>query len=348
MDSRNTPGETLIEELRLRTRELEKEGLESSLAWDKAYLQYKVDHWPEDWGQTLHVLIYGDFNPPNSDLNFSELGISIGKEPQPDTPVQMAGCVLKALVQVHERSLRGLVDAIGRVNTLLGGLMLVSWGNGGCGWWCDITHQALGSSQMNIEDKHLGEVVNGTLKLQQKVRRKVEAALYWIREPHSMVKEWHRKDVLRIFSAYWNAFECLVDAIDTVKPREKLSKSKKQERIDEFVQERQGHLTATDVVDCYREIVSPGLVPKATHALEVCFGSDVRLYADQCFHLREHPNRLYNVRNAINHGDIDAEDPDELLRVSCRLGVLWFIVWRMCAYFLRFRYPADCPTVKKQ
>ena len=87
---------------------------------------------------------------------------------------------------------------------------------------------------------------------------------------------------------------------------------------------------------------------KATHALEVCFKTDASLYVKQCFHLEKHADRLYDVRNAINHGDIDAENSDELLRVSSRLRVLWFIIWRMFAFFLKFPSPTDCPGMKPQ
>lgn len=52
-------------------------------------------------------------------------------------------------------------------------------------------------------------------------------------------------------------------------------------------------------------------------------------------------NRLYDIRNAINHGDIDAENPTEILRVESRLRRLWMIVWRMFGLFVPFPAPAD-------
>lgn len=348
MDDEKSSGENLVKTLSLRAKDLEKEGFEPCYAWDKAYLQYKIEHWPDDWGEQLHVLIYGDFQPPRSDLNFQELSIFISKEPQKKTPIEVAQCVLKARVKVFERTLRGLTNAILRINILLGGLELVSWGNGGCGWWCSILHETIGSSQMNIEDTYLGEVVKDTLSFSKPLRQKIEAALYWIREPNSMVLEWHRNDVLRTFSAYWNAFECLVEAINIQKPGDKTSRSEKQQKIDDFLKDKEGHLTAADIEHCYRQVVNPGFVAKATHALEVCFGDGALLYVEECFHLEWKNDRLYNIRNAINHGDIDAEDPDELFRVNSRLRVLWFIIWRMFALFLTFPSPINCPGMKLQ
>jgi hypothetical protein len=44
--------------------------------------------------------------------------------------------------------------------------------------------------------------------------------------------------------------------------------------------------------------------------------------------------RLYDIRNAINHGDVDAENPNELLRLEARLRRLWLILWRMFGPFV--------------
>lgn len=252
MDEEKSSGENLVKTLSLRAKEYEKGGFEPSFAWDKAYLQHKLEQWPDDWGEELHVLIYGDFKPPISDLRFQELDVFIGKETQQNTPIEVAECVLKGRVKVLERTSRGLTDAIVRMNILLGGLELVSWGNGGCGWWCNILHEAVGSSQMNIEDTYLSKVIKDTLSLSRPIRQKIEAALYWIREPNSMVLEWHRNDLLRTFSAYWNAFECLVEAINIQKPGHKTSKSEKQQKIDDFLKDVEGHLTAAKIEDCYR------------------------------------------------------------------------------------------------
>ena len=107
------------------------------------------------------------------------------------------------------------------------------------------------------------------------------------------------------------------------------------------MQQRGGRLTAADVQKCYQDLVNPGFVGKASHALKVCFGSDGDRYAEECFRLSPQEERLYDIRNAINHGDIDAENPNELLRVQARLGRLWMIVWRMFGRFIPFPTPVD-------
>jgi hypothetical protein len=186
-------------------------------------------------------------------------------------------------------------------------------------------------------DRSIAEI----LKLPAEVRRKLEAALFWVREPRNLLLESYRPDDLRAYSAYWNAFECLVEAVCIVKPRPKSTKSGKQAQIDAFVRQRGGKLTAEDIQHCYSNIVNPGFVGKASHALSVCFGNEGERYAEECFRLSNRHDRLYDVRNAINHGEIDAENPKEILRVEARLGRLWMIVWRMFGCFVPFPAPAD-------
>jgi hypothetical protein len=78
-------------------------------------------------------------------------------------------------------------------------------------------------------------------------------------------------------------------------------------------------LTAADVQKWDQILSIGGFVGKTSHALEMCFGSDGDRYTEECFRLSPKEERLYDIRNAINHGDIDAENPNELLRVEARI-----------------------------
>jgi len=146
--------------------------------------------------------------------------------------------------------------------------------------------------------------------------------------------------LFRIYSAYWNAFECLVEAVLVLYPLHKLTKSEKQRLIEDYMAKRDGKITSEDIVRCYQEIVNPGFVGKASHALNMCFSDEAESYIRECFRLDDRINRLYDIRNAINHGDIDAENPLELLRVESRLHELWIIVWRLFGKFVPFPAPA--------
>ena len=216
--------------------------------------------------------------------------------------------MLKAKVTVSEKSISGLIEAARRINLFLGVHTLVGWGNAGCGWWSYETHGTGGGASPKIDDDALIPAIESACKLPPDVRHKIEAALYWIREPRNLVMESHRPDLLRVFSAYWNAFECLVDAVLLIRPRQSKSKSEKQAAIDSFVSARSGQLTSADIVECYQQIVNPGLVAKATHVFDVCVPEHAELYIKECFKIKPNKDRLYDIRNAINHGDIDAEN----------------------------------------
>ena len=179
----------------------------------------------------------------------------------------------------------------------------------------------------------------------QRDRKKVDAALYWVREARGLLFESYRTDLLGMYAAYWNAFECLVELFNLITPRQRLSRTEKQKCLDELMQQCSGKPTVADVQEYFREIVDPGFVAKAKHSLAVCFPHDTfanlaKKYAEECFELRDKHDRLYQIRNDINHGNVDAENPDEQIRVAARLTRLWIIVWQMFARLIPYPAPA--------
>lgn len=323
-------------------------GIDWAHASRVAWLEYQVsDQWPTGWGGDLQIYVYGDFDPPNRPLHFPELGIIVHEEKQATTGITMARCVLKASVRVSERSVAGVLDATRRINCMLGAWSLVTWGTCACGWWSPIISTNILTTIQKLDKEEFPDAITGIEGLQSDVRQRVDAALYWIREPRNLSIEHHRNSVLRVFAGYWNAFECLVDAVLILRPMQKLSRSQKQSRIDDFIAKRDGRLTGADIAECYQQIVNPGLVGRARHALLQCFPVEGEQYAFECFHRPDRNNRLYDIRNAINHGDIDAENPEEHLRVESRLHKLWVIVWRMFGQLVPFNAPIEEPTPNK-
>lgn len=322
-----------------RARELNREGLDWGQAWGKAWLEHRIRNWPSAWGEDLEVLIYGDFEPPKEELHIPALRITVNPEKLEGTVISSAMCVLKATVEIDEKSVRALVDAGRRINILLGAYTLVNWGNGASGWWSYVTHDSGAGGGTKLAHDDLDRAITGIILLPTNIRQKVDAALYWVREPRNLFKEFHRNDLLRIYSAYWNAFECLVEAVNILMPQPKLSKTEKQARIDSFVKERGGRLTSSDIQECYLDIVNPGFVGKARHTLLVCFKDEAAMYIEECFGLPDRQNRLYDIRNSINHGDVDAENQEELIRIQSRLRQLWLIVWGIFARLVPFPAP---------
>jgi hypothetical protein len=336
---------TFPEQMFARARELQSDGLEWLHASGIAWLEERIRQWPPARGDDLHVLVYGDLQPPTAVLTYPSLGITVHPEKQTNTIIRGATMVLEAVVKVKDKSIPALVDAARRINLLLGTWTLHEWGNGGCGWWSWVTHGTGGGVRMKLTHEGIERSTTAILNLPPEARRKVEAALFWVREPRNLVLESYRPDILRVYSSYWNAFECLVEAVCIVRPRPTPSKHEKQTQIDKFVHERRAQLTAEDIQSCYQNIVNPGFVGKASHALNVCFGSVGDRYVHECFRLKPEEARLYNIRNAINHGDIDGENPNELLRVEARFRRLWMIGWRMFGCFIPFPTPVDSEEV---
>jgi hypothetical protein len=165
--------------------------------------------------------------------------------------------------------------------------------------------------------------------------------LYWIREPTQLMMEGYRSDVLRVHAGYWNAFECLVEAVCILRPQPKLGKKEKQDQIDQFLANHGGKLDAARISECYRNYVDPGFVAKASHALNQCFPERADGYIVECFRKKPKQDRLYNIRNAINHGDIDAGNLKELIRVEDKQRRLWMIVFGMLGQFIPVPRPLD-------
>jgi len=327
--------------LRQKTEDLVASGIREGHARGLAHLELRIAEWPSGWGDDLLVLIYGDFNAPPAELDFPELGITIEPEKVTNSFIKSAMCVLKARVKIPEKSVKALVAAAARINTLLGVLAVLNWGNSGSGWWSHVTHGSMGGVVLNLEPDRVQKVVEALGKLPAPVARKVRSALYWIREPRQLMMEGHRSDVLRVYAGYWNAFECLVEAVCLLRPQSKLRRAEKQAGIDAFVAERNGKLDAAAISECYKAVIDPGFVAKASHALKVCFPSRADQYVVECFRMKPEQDRLYNIRNAINHGDVDADNPNELLRVEDRHSRLWMIVFGMLGLIIPIDRPLD-------
>lgn len=327
--------------LRQKTENLVTSGIREGHARGLAQLEMRIAQWASDWGDDLLVLIYGDFDAPPAELDFPNLDITIEPEKITTSFIKSAMCVLKARVKIREKSVKELVDAATRINTLLGVLAVLNWGNSGSGWWSHVTHGSMGGVMAKLEPDRVQKVVEALGILPPPVARKVRSALYWIREPRQLLMEGHRGDVLRMYAGYWNAFECLVEAVCLLRPQPKLERAEKQVRIDAFVAERKGKLDATAISECYKAFVDPGFVAKASHALNVCFSEQANQYVMECFRMKPEQDRLYNIRNAINHGDVDADNPGELLRVEDRHSRLWMIVFGMLGLIIPIDRPLD-------
>lgn len=323
-----------------RAQELQATGMSEGQARDTAQLELRISQWPPIYGDDLVVVLYGDFQPPEKPLHFADLGITIESENHRMSISPSATCALTARVTIKEKSVAGLTDAAERINTLLGICSVVNWGTA-MGWWSHVTHGILSGGSPVLEQSAIENVINHMKGLQPEVRRKIRAALYWIREPRQLIRDGYRSDVLRVYTGFWNAFECLVDAVCLIWPLTNANKNTKQQQIDRFINAKSDRLTAADIDECYHSIVNPGFVAKASHALKICFPENSEKYITECFKVKPDKDRLYDIRNAINHGDINADDLQELFKVDDKHLRLWMIVFGMLCIFIPINRPHD-------
>jgi hypothetical protein len=323
-----------------RVEELQRDSeLNFRQALQKANLERNINIWPSEWGDNVLVVIYGDFIAPSEDVILPALGIKIDHNNKRDSKFNSAQCVLDVWIRVEEKSASAVLDAVRRLNIFLG-LWTISGGCRGCSWWSSVIDGLIksGAGYGSQDITHLDPACSIILELPDNVRQKVAAALYWVRAPRNLSMNYYlyENDLLRVYSGYWNAFECLVDAVDLIKPKPSFPPSKKQEEIDRFVaMQITDHykLTSEDIQNCYNKIVNPGFKGKAINALKTCF-PDPTYYIKECFEMPEKRDSLYQIRNAINHGNIDSFNPEELLRIEWRFSQLNPIVLGMLFWIL--------------
>jgi len=316
-----------LEALLARVREHEAAGYSHSQAFELAAFEARVDRsWPAGWGNDLEALVFGDFNPPNIPLIYKSLGITIEPQKQEGTVIRSAMAVLLARVSIRDKTVASVKDAARRLNLLAG---LLSYSNQGAPirWWCYVTSPTGGGIGYTLGDNEPAVLLAMIDFLPSEARRHVEAALYWLREPRSMLLEQEaRSDQLAVFAGYWNAFECLVEAANLLVPLKRLTRAEKNAQINARLAASNGLLDVASVTAMYREIVDRGLREKASHAIRACAGADADSFIAEAFTYDPPDRGLYAIRNAINHGTVDVNDPETVMLIDSRFPALFILV----------------------
>ncbi|MEW5756570.1 MAG: hypothetical protein AB1810_09725 [Pseudomonadota bacterium] len=314
-----------IERMFERVREYQAAGNSFSHAFGLASLELRIESLPQEWGNELLAVIYGDFQPPVQDLVFDALGIIVLKVPL-EAPHFRAMTALQAKVRLGARSVAAIKDAARRLNILTG---ILSHANRGAPvrWWSSVTNPGRWGIPCTLGEGDPGLILSLVQLLPADVQQRVSAALYWKREPRGLLSEVYRADELAVYAGYWNAFECLVDAVCLLVPPTKLSSAQKTEAIAKKIEENAGRLSASEVADLYNKVVNPGLRYRARHALNLCAADRADYFMTQCFECTPDTQRLYNLRNWINHGKIDVDDPQTYMLINERFSELYSLVY---------------------
>lgn len=324
-----------------RTRALNDLGMEHERASDIAWLELQLRRWPDAWGDNIHFLVFGDFKQPTRLLEFPDIGITIYPDKIENTVASGAICTLKGTAHVSDRTIMGLNDFISRINILLGAWTLTSWGGSAFNWWSWYKPMYSGSVVADLDTLGNSDVITHILKLPADVQQRVRAALYWIRAPRKHALESARENTFQLYSGLWNAFECLIEAVMIVRPLAKHNQKQKQELVDEYLRQLGRNPTYNDIGQCYREYINPSFKVRATHAIKEAFQEYADRYVRECFSHTDKKDRLYDIRNAINHGTIDPDNMDDVYRVNSRLNILWLMVLRMFGRIFPLAVPAE-------
>jgi hypothetical protein len=160
------------------------------------------------------------------------------------------------------------------------------------------------------------------------------AALYWIREPRGMLNESRRSDELAVFAGYWNAFECVVDAVNILRPAQTLSPLEKKTRIADRLKSCGEKVGPGVIAELYRDVVDPPLRYRAQHAMELCLGTAAGRFMAVSFDDTNTLQCLYGTRNSINHGKIDVNDPNTMMIIESHFMLLHALVFAMIKGFM--------------
>jgi hypothetical protein len=336
----------LIDQLIQRAKEYEARGYEHSHAFGLAHFEAKIESWPTAWGEDLVALLYGDFNPPAAPLVFERLGITVDPEKLEGTIVVTARTVLRARVTVKGKTVAEVKDAVRRLNLLVGTLSYTNQG-APIRWWCYLTAGSGGGIHYVLGENDPGGLLALVDLLPPATRTHLTAALYWLREPRGMQSEYSRSDHLAVYAGYWNAFECLVAAADTLAAHDRRTRTEKNNAITDRLEAAGGRLDVSQLQALYREVVDPGFRAKAEHAIRLCTGEHASRLISQCFAHVPAEHSLYNLRNSINHGAVDVDDPETAMLIDSRFPDLFTLVFLMCGGLLRLNLATLVATAIK-
>jgi len=309
-----------------RIRKFQSKGIAHPEAFERARLEQSIQSWPEAWGDYLQVWLYGGIEI-TSDVEVQGLGLYISSERKTGKFVFHAPWAYLCRLEVKSKDLPGVLDAIRRLEKFLNSWHVVSLGRT-IHYFCVFFFQGADvQTSLTGELEEVKQFLNTLETYQPHQQELILRAAWWLRQSqHSFLSGVSSPSSYAMYSAYWNAFECLVEVVCDLVPLPSSSASQKAKEVAEFFQRLSGAPTPADVETCYQLHVNPGLQKRARHALALVFGLAGEQYFDMCFKQRPKRNQLYQIRNDINHANIVEFNLDDRLRVENGLHRLHYIV----------------------
>jgi hypothetical protein len=319
-------------------------------AADFLRLNLALGCWPEKWGNSFQVELFGSFRLKGA-LSFKDLGVTIDGRREFGKANFGARWFYGAKVNVRTRDLAGFLNGLERLERAIGVLHLASVQSfRNCGPGVAIQYQCaffefevwgpeLATSDWRAvditESRGLALSISADVAaLEQSTALLVWRAVWWIRHArHDEFTGQQHPSLFLIYLSYWNALECLIQAVEFIKPPAKPSKNEKNAAVAAFFLRLARPPTAADVADCFHQLVNPGIKSRARNAFEFAESTDKEFRAvdafDMCFDREPSDQRLYQVRNDIDHGNIVEFQLATRQRVQKCLGELSSIVLRL-------------------
>lgn len=166
-------------------------------------------------------------------------------------------------------------------------------------------------------------------ELEDHERPRIASALWWYRKGCAAANY----SLFESYTAYWNCLEIMCSVSG--------NKIKKGTTVDEQIQgylNSKKSIRAGDILHCFNNFVNYSIAQQMKDALKDLIGEEQGtecIY--QCFEIKPENNRLYQIRNDINHGNIRENSAEDYQRVYLRGMLLEHIV--MAALCAKLKYP---------
>ena len=180
------------------------------------------------------------------------------------------------------------------------------------------------ASQSNFDNSSLqrwGSLIGPYFQLASEERRKLAGVLWWYRKASSTAYY----SLFDSYTAYWNCLEILCGVSG--------SKTKQGESVDKQIEaylKNKKNITAGQILHCFNNYVNYSIKEQMKDALKILLGDDqASQVIYQCFEIKPDEERLYQIRNDINHGNIRENSGRDYERVQFRGMLLWEIVFKL-------------------
>jgi hypothetical protein len=226
-------------------------------------------------------------------------------------------------IELRERSVEGIQKAL-RGLELWADFLCVAVGNPKVIVEVQRPVNIVMASQSNFDSPSLqrwASLVSEYYKLPPEEQKKLAGVLWWYRKASSAAYY----SFFDSYTAYWNCLEILC-GVSGSKPKQEESTNK---QIEAYLKNKK-KITAGHILHCYNNFVNYSIKEQMKDALKIMQGEEVAsdvIY--QCFEIKPEEERLYQIRNDINHGNIRENSGWDYDKVRKRGMLLWEIVFKL-------------------